>query len=146
MGTPRDLVDLMVRAGQRADETHPGLRARDADAWMQIAAGYACWGDRTLGRKARAPGARISPDTLAAETSGGAFYAVSIIRDDPDHGNPWRPSPEDHGLVTGQHFIRVPALDPGPWGIDPFPPPPPDLAALERRVAALEAWARSCPR
>lgn len=141
MSTPQSIIDLMVAAGEHADVTHPGLRARDADAWMQIAAGYACAKNANIGRKSTTPSSRISPDTMGclAPGSPGSLYAVSIIRDNPDGGNEWRPTPLDHGLVR-QTFHAVPPI---PWETTPAPPVPPEpppVGDFEARVAALERW------
>lgn len=131
--TPDYIVKLMVESGKKADELKPGLRQQNADAWMQLAAGLGNSKDSHIGRKARSVGARISPDTMAYK-SGSEFYAVSIIRDDPDNGNPWRSNPEDHGLVSGQHFVPV---SPVPW--DDSSEVPDDL---ELRVKRIEDWIR----
>jgi len=142
MSTPQAIIALMVAAGEHADVTHPGLRARDADAWMQIAAGYACAKNANVGRKSTTPTSRISPDTMGclAPGSPGSLYAVSIIRDNPDGGNEWRATPLDHGLVR-QTFHAVPPI---PWEQTPEPPvePPvePPGGDILARVAALERW------
>lgn len=142
MDTPSQIIDLMVTCGRTADATYPGLRERNSDAWMEIAAGYACGQNPNLGRKARAAGARVSPDTMACR-AGGGFYAVSIIRDNPPV-NEWREAPRDYGLITDQYFVAVPPLD-LPGTVEP-PPVEPPTTTLEARVSELEAWRQSIGR
>lgn len=132
------IVDNMVAAGKKADEIAPGLRERDGNAWMQLAAGIAkfLFGP-DYGRKSTTPDGRISPDTMACRTGPDTMYAASIIRD--AEGFPWRPAPLVYERVVGHAFHEVPAVPMEDGGII-VPPPPGDL---EARVAALEAWARS---
>lgn len=143
MATPQSLIDAMVWGGQEADRLHPGLRQQNSEAWMAHAASYAASRDPRIGRKSRAPGARVSPDTMAYEVSAQSMYCVSIIRDNPPT-NEWRNPPLDYGVVTGQHFVPVTPVDPD-GGSPPDPPTPPPTD-LEGRVAELEAWRRSVGR
>jgi hypothetical protein len=139
MATPQRIIDDMVWGGQQADARHPGLRQHNADAWMQYAASYAASRDPLIGQKSRAPGARVSPDTMAYDLGTAGMCCVSIIRDNPPV-NEWRSPPLDYGVVTGQHFIAVTPVT--PEGATPIPTDPPPATDLEARVAALEAWAR----
>jgi hypothetical protein len=136
MQTPAHLIEAMVWGGQQADRHHPGLRQSDSDAWMQHAASYAASRYGSIGRKARAPGARVSPDTMASTLGASGMYCVSIIRDNPPV-NEWRDTPLDYGIITGQTFVPVMPQTPG--GTVPPPVEPPPASDLEARVAKLEA-------
>lgn len=142
--TPKSLIDIAVQSGLQIDKLYPGLRERDADAWMAKVTYLASLTDARIGRKSRGPGARVSPDTIGIKTSLDSadtdpFYCVSIIRDNPPV-NEWRVQPLDYGLVSGQLWIK-----PHPVEITPIqnPPQPPTSSSLEQRVAAIEAWIRS---
>lgn len=80
MATPQRIIDDMVWGGQQADALHPGLRQANADAWMAHAASYAASRDPLIGRKSRAPGARVSPDTMAYDLGAARCPASSVTR------------------------------------------------------------------
>jgi len=148
MPTPSDLIQLAVNSGKEIDRLYPGLRQQDADAWMAKVAYLGFLSDRRIGRKSRGPGARVSPDTVGIKvqepnSNDSPFYAVSIIRDNPGI-NEWRlnekgvPTPEDHGLISGQLWIAPEIVDIGEPPVNP-PNPEPGNSELAKLVFDLAA-------
>lgn len=142
MSTPKHFIDLIVDSGQEIDRRFPGLRESYVEEWMAKVCYLASLTDVRTGRKARDASARVSPDTAgfkeeSTNSDTAPFYAVSIIRDDQDNGNPWRAKPIDHGLVSGQLWILPKPVD---LGEGEGPPEPSDT---EQRLNSLETWARN---